>query len=394
MQDSHTEPASLSIDLFGSETRNNPYPDYRALRDAGPVCYLENLDLYAVARYEDVRDVLTNWQDFSSAQGVAMNDLMNQLMGGTVLTSDPPDHTRLRKHLAAPLSPSGLAALRPRMHQLVEGKVRELRRLPSFEAMRALAMLLPLSVVSEMVGLPEEGREQMLDWAAAAFNGMAPASVDLCAQSFPIMQQMVNYITDPTLVEKLRPDGWAAQLWKTVEVGELSAEEYRSIIQGYVSPSLDTTIFSIGNLLWLFAENPDQFAKLKHNSALKMRCINESLRIESPALGFSRVTNRDVTIDGCRVPAGARIMTLLPAANRDERRFANPDRFDITRDASQHLAFGAGVHRCVGGNLAMLEIAVVLDVLLQAVDGVEIHEMRRADNAILRGFETLEISFH
>ena len=394
MTDAVLEPMSVDLDLFSGEVRKDPYPAYRQLRDAGPVCHIKKLDLYAVGRHRELCEILANPTDFSSASGVAMNDLMNTLMAGTVLTSDPPEHKRLRQILGGPITPARLAKLKPRMRELASARVAELRGRGRFDAMRELAMLLPLSVVSELVGLPEEGRERMLDWAAAAFNGMAPQGLPLCDEAFPVMREMVDFITAPDLVDRLRSDGWAAQLWEAVKAGQLAPDEFQSVIQGYVSPSLDTTIFAVGNLIWLLAQHPEQWRRLKAEPGLLSRCINESLRFESPALGFSRVAQRDVAIGGVAVPTGARIITVLPAGNRDERRYEDPDRFDIRRDASDHLAFGSGIHRCVGGNLAMLEIAAVLEALVDQIDYIELHAAGRADNAVLRGFERLEVSLH
>lgn len=381
----------IQIDLFSEATRLDPYPVYQMLRDSGEVCALAGTDLYAVGRHQQVKDVLGNWEDFSSADGVALNALMNQLMAGTVLTSDPPQHKRLRDILARPIGPARLAELRPQLTALADKRVAELIGNGRVDAMANLAMLLPISIISEMVGLPEEGREQMLDWAGAAFNGMATEGLPLCDQAFPIMIGMVDYITSPDLPARLKQGSWAADLWGFVERGELAETEFRSIIQGYVSPSLDTTIFAIGNLLWLLAANPEQWRLLKDNPSLISRCINESLRIESPAFGFSRVARRDVQIGQYSVPKGARIVTVLPSANRDERRYHSPDVFDISRDASDHLAFGGGVHRCVGGNLAMLEITAVLTALVQQVESIAVHGFRRADNAVLHGFAELDI---
>lgn len=381
----------IDIDLFSEATRQDPYPAYQVLRDSGEVCELAGLGLYAVGRHQQVKDILGNWEDFSSASGVALNALMNQLMAGTVLTSDPPEHKRLRDMLARPLSPARLAELRLRLAALADKRVAELIGAGRVDAMPNLAMLLPINIISEMVGLPEEGREQMLDWAAAAFNGMAAEGLPLCDQAFPVMLGMVDYITSPDLPSRLKPGSWAADLWQFVEGGQLGEEEFRSIIQGYVSPSLDTTIFSIGNLLWLLATNPEQWRRLKENPSMISRCINESLRIESPALGFSRVAQRDVEIGQVAIPKGSRIVTVLPSANRDERRYERPDTFDIGRDASDHLAFGGGIHRCVGGNLAMLEITAILTSIVKQVESIKVHDFKRADNAVLRGFAELQI---
>lgn len=381
----------IDIDLFSEATRHSPYPAYQVLRDSGEVCELAGAGLYAVGRHEHVKEILGNWEDFSSADGVALNALMNQLMAGTVLTSDPPEHKRLRDMLARPISPARLTELRPRLAALADTRVAELIGAGRFDGMANLATLLPISIISEMVGLPEEGREQMLDWAGAAFNGMATEGLPLCDQAFPVMLGMVSYITSPDLPSRLKPGSWAADLWQFVEGGQLAEEEFRSIIQGYVSPSLDTTIFAIGNLLWLLAANPEQWRRLKENPSLISRCINESLRIESPAFGFSRVARRDLQIGQYSVPKGARIVTVLPSANRDERRYDRPAVFDISRDASDHLAFGGGVHRCVGGNLAMLEITAILTAIVKHVESITVHGFRRAENAVLNGFAELDI---
>lgn len=267
MVDLATLPPSLDVDPFADSVRADPYECFRQIRDEGPVCYLDKYGVYAIARHQELKDALLNWTDFSSASGVALNDLMNSLMVGTVLTSDPPDHTQLRQILGRPLASARLALLRQQLRELAHERVKKLVRRGRIDAMADIAMLLPITVVSEMVGLPEEGRERMLEWAGAAFNGMAPAGLQLCDDAFPIMGSLVEYITDPQLVQKLKPDSWAAQLWSTVEAGELSAEAFRSIIQGYVSPSLDTTIFAVGNLIWLLATNPAQWAELKADRA-------------------------------------------------------------------------------------------------------------------------------
>lgn len=394
MLDEASIPVFEDVDLFAADLRENPFSVYARLRATAPVVYLARHDLYAATRYEENRLILGSPDDFLSGEGVALNETTNALMRGTVLASDRPEHTRLRQILGRPMSPARLAELRDRMRTLAADAVAAALGGQAFDAMTDLAMVLPLSVVSELVGLPEEGRERMLEWAGAGFNVMAPASAELCERSYGIMAQMIGYITDPALADRLKPGSWSAQLWDSVREGELAEEEFRSIIQGYVTPSLDTTIFAIGNLLWLLARNEEQWARLKARPGLAARCVNESLRLESPALGFSRVAARKTQLADCELPASARVMTLLPSANRDERRYADPDRFDIQRDASDHLAFGGGIHRCVGANLAMLEIGTVLQAIVEKVDRIEAVDWRRAENAMLRGFAQLDLRFH
>lgn len=385
--------ASVNIDLFSDATRGDPYPAYRAMRDSGPVCELTHHGIFGVARHADVKAVLGNWKDFSSASGVTMNSVMNHLTQGSLIASDPPEHTGLREVIMRPLAPARLAALRGRLNELARDRIALLVGIGPVDCIADLAMLLPLAVVSELVGLPEEGREKMLDWAAAAFNGIAVAGQHpLSDGAFPILGEMVQYLADPSLPARLRPGSWAATLWASVEAGEIDADSFVSVVQAYVTPSLDTTIFGLGNLLWLLAKNPEQWAALKHQPSLAIRCVNEALRFESPVLGFARVATRDVEIGGTTLAAGSRLITLLGAANRDERRYEDPGRFDIKRDASDHVAFGGGIHRCAGGNLAMLELTIVLEELVKQVDRIDFVSAERNESLGLRGFSSLKLS--
>lgn len=381
----------FDLDLFAPEIVAEPFEAYRLLRDIGPVCEIPRYGLYAMGRHADVKAALGNWEVFSSADGVALNDICNGFMAGTPIGSDPPNHSHFRDLLARPLAPRRLAEMRGRLAELASARVREVAGAGPIEAMELLARHLPLRVISELVGLPEEGRQRMLEWANAGFNSMGAAGVPDTGQALATMGEMIAFICDPELPARMREGSWAAELWAAVECSELTAPEAQAILQGYVTPSLDTTIYTLGTILWLLASNPDQWALLKANPTLITRCINEALRIEGPARGFSRVTRRDYAIGDCTLPAGSRVMTVLPAANRDERRYADPDRFDITRDASDHLGFGSGIHRCVGANIAMLELTVMLEAIVREVDSIELIGAVRANSMMLRGFERLDL---
>lgn len=386
---------SIADDIFSDHVRHDPYETYRKIRDSGPVCALTHHDVVAVARHAEVKAVLGNWQDFSSASGVTMNDLMNGLTKGSMLASDPPDHTHLRKIMVRPLAPARLMGLKSQLAELAREKIMMLKGAGPVDIVAELATLLPLKVVSELVGLPEEGRERMLEWAAAAFNGVARQGANAKSDAvFPILATMVEYLTDPTLPDRLKPGSWAANLWASVEAGEVEREDFAQVVQGYVTPSLDTTIFGLTNIIWLLASHPDQWALLKANPSMITRCINEGLRLESPVLGFARVATRDVDLSGVILPQGTRLLTLLGAANRDERRYEDPDSFNIQRDATDHVAFGGGIHRCAGGNLAMLELTTVVEELVRQVDRLEILSTARSDSLGLRGISKLEMTLH
>ncbi|WP_030540994.1 cytochrome P450 [Sphingobium sp. DC-2] len=382
--------ADLDIDLYSPELIADPYPAYKAIRDAGPVCRLPG-GVFAMGRHADLKQALSDWSLFSSQSGVALNETMNDALSGTVLASDPPLHTGLRQVVGRPLAPGRLAALRQQITKTAEALVDDLASRGEFCAATDLAQHLPLTIVSELVGMPDDGRRRMLDWAAAVFNSMAMEGSSYAAEALPIVGEMVAYIADAALPERLVPGGWAAELHEAVKAGEITKETFESLLQAYLAPSLDTTIFATSNLMWLLAKHPEQWQRLRDRPALIPRAINEALRLESPVTGFSRLLTRNANIDGVEVPKGSRILMLFAAGNRDERRYPDPDRFDIERDSTDHLSFGHAIHRCVGANLAMLEMTALLTALTRRIRSIEILEEQRTDHAVLRGFSSLKV---
>jgi cytochrome P450 len=383
-------PAS-QIELWAPDALADPYPLYRELRDAGPVVWLQQYDLFVLARYADVRAALENWPVFSSAQGVMMNQKMNDLLRGIVLCTDPPEHTALRGVLKRPLEHEQLKALEPEIDTEAQRLVDRLVEQRTFDAATELAPHLPLEIVSKRVGLPEEGRERMLDWAFANFQCFGPMNA-LTEEAFATIHEAVEFSTDPTLRERLTPGGWAAQLYEAEEAGELPAGRAAIMLNDYWGPSLDTTIFGVVNAIWLFAQHPDQWELLREEPSLLPHAVNEALRLESPLQAFSRKTTEDHEVDGISVPAGSRVVVVYASANRDERKYEDPERFDITRKPNDQLAFGWGPHQCVGMPLARLEMRALLKALVQRVERFELGETERAVNNVLRGFRRLEVT--
>jgi len=381
----------VDVDIYSRENLADPYPAYRMIRDAGPVCRLGDTGYLAMGRHADVKAALADWQSFSSGSGVAMNDPVNSVLSGTILASDPPQHKLLREVAGRPLTPARLAALRDRVQREADQIVDRLVARGRFCAATELAQYLPLTVVSDLVGLPEEGRERMLAWGTATFEAFAPLSAGRLDEALPITFEMVNYIADQGLVGRLDPDGWAAELHAAVAAGEIDRSTFESLLQAYLAPSLDTTIFATSNLVWLFGRNPEQWKKLRSQPGLISRAINEALRIESPVSGFSRLATRDVDVDGVTIPEGSRVIMLFASGNRDERRYEDPDRFDIMRNSQDHLTFGHSLHRCLGMNLALLELNSLLTALLARVESFSIVSEKRADNPLLRGFGELQV---
>ena len=378
------------IDLFCDDALSDPYPRYRELRDLAPAVWLKSMGMFALPRFDDVRNALRNWEVFSSAHGAAMNEPINQAIAGNTLGSDPPLHNKLRNVLVRPLSPSAMKDVTAHIEAEAEGLVERLVERKTFDAATDLAQYLPLNVVSHLVGLPEGGRERMLEWGSAAFDSLGPANAR-CLSAAETAMGLVHYALklEPGSV---RPGSWAALAFEAAERGEITLHQARGLILDYVAPSLDTTIFATSNALWLFALHPKSWDSIRGNPALIPAAINEVLRIESPIQTFSRYVTRDTDVDGVQVPQGSRALVMFGSANRDERKWQDPERFDIHRKAAEQLAFGHGEHLCVGLPLARLELRALLSSLAMRVKRFEILEVKRGINNTLRGLEKLRVS--
>jgi cytochrome P450 len=383
-------PAS-DVDLYTEQARTDPYPIYDELRELGPVVHLTRDDLYALPRYDDVRAALMDWKTFSSAKSVFVDPEMNAQLEGITLCSDPPDHTMMRSVLGRPLRQDRMREIAPRIEAEAERVVTELVDRGRFDAATELAEHLPMAVVSDLVGLPDRGRLKMLEWAAAIWNVQGPAN-ERFTSSMPAVDEFLAFATQEAVPGNIDPDGWAAHLYQAADRGEMPHDKCPVMMLDYVTPSLDTTILAITNTVRLFADHPDQWDLLRADRSLIPHAINESLRIESPVPQFSRVLTEDHEVGGVALQAGARVALLYGAANRDHRQYPDPDRFDITRKPSDHLAFGRGEHVCVGMHLARLEMTALLDRLADRVRRFEIVESRPMINNGLRGLERLEVA--
>lgn len=385
-----TQRPESDLDLFCDAALADPYPRYRELRDLGAAVWIRPIGMFALSRFDDVRNALRNWQVFSSAHGAAMNEPINQAIAGNTLGSDPPLHDKLRNVLVRPLAPSAMKDITALIEAQAEGLVERLVARGAFDAATDLARFLPVSVVSHLVGLPEGGRERMLEWGSAAFDTLGPANAR-CLSAGQTAMGLLHYALqlEPAAV---RPGSWAALAFEAAERGEITMPQARGLILDYVAPSLDTTIFATSSALWLFALHPEQWDEIRENPALIPGAINEVLRIESPIQIFSRYVTSDTEVGGVEVPKGSRALIMYGSANRDERKWQDPETFDIHRKAAEQLAFGHGEHLCVGLPLARLELRALLTSLAKRVKRFEILEVKRGINNTLRGLERLAVA--
>jgi cytochrome P450 len=384
-----THPPHSAVDLFDDELLQNPYPTYRELRDLGAAVHLDQLDAWALTRYDPIREALGDWRTYSSS-GLALSDPVNEMFVGTILAADPPEHDTLRSVLADRLGPRAIRGLQTDIGARAEALVDEVLARGEFDAVTDLAAAFPMAVVFDLIGLPDEARPNMLRWADATFNVFGPMNART-VYSLAVVQELFGWVS--TLrAEDLGEGSMGRAVFEAAEQGRIRHESCIPLIVAYAAAGMDTTINAIANAVYLFAEHPDQWDLVRRDPALLPGAFNEVLRYDAPVQAFGRRTTRAVDMDGVTLPEGAQLLLLYGSGNRDERHYPDPDRFDITRAPVDHLSFGYGTHGCAGQALARLEGHAVLSALARRVRRIHIGTPHRHLNNSVRGFDSLPIT--
>ncbi|MEK8073635.1 cytochrome P450 [Rhodococcoides navarretei] len=378
-------------DIYSTEALLDPYPHYARLRELGPVVWLPRQQVFAVSRYAGCKAVLLDDETFVSGDGVALNPVANRLGRGTTLNSDGEDHATKRSVLAHRLTPKAVRKMKAAVEDKAESIVDAALRQKSVDGVDDLATALPMSIVPDLVGWPEDGREDLLRWAGATFDSLGPvnrhsiSAAKGAAEMFAFSRKVVRE-------RSVLPGSMGDDVLKAADENKIEQSACPALMIDYLGPSLDTTIGAISGALDLFARHPEQWQALRQDPDLIPNAINEVVRYESPIRAFSRRAVRDVEIDGSRIPKGARVLVVYASANRDEREWDRPDEFDITRDAARQLGFGSGVHGCAGQGLARLEAQTMLRVLARRVDRiVATGAPKRAVNNVIHRYEQLPL---
>ena len=331
------------LDPWSESALADPYPVYRAMRDLGPAVWLRRHAIVALPRFADVRAALTDWQTFSSAQGASIDHLRSAEMGESILTSDPPIHANYRKPLTELLSVASLAGEVSGIQAVAEEFVDRLVAAQTFDAVTEMSVPYSVQVVMDLLGLPDQGRDRIASLGERAFNTMGPGDA-LHADGAVALDELAE-VTYGGLAG-MCPGRHGERLVNSGHIDGLMA---------YTWPGIDTTVHSLSSLVLEFARHPDQWDLVRADPSLIPGAFNEVLRMHTPVQTFARVTAKPVTIGDVELPAGVRVGVMFGSANRDERRYDDPDRFDVTRNPLDHLAFGRGIHLCVGMHLARIE---------------------------------------
>jgi 4-methoxybenzoate monooxygenase (O-demethylating) len=391
----HTGPPVSYLDPFCDELILEPYAMHAELRDLGPVVRLEKYGVWAMARHVDVYAMLNDWETYCSSAGVGFGNFHTEKPWrppSLILEADPPLHTRTRAVLSRVLSSTALRRMREMFELRAAVLVEQLAERGRFDAMTECANAFPLEVFPDAVGLTKDGRENLAPYGNAVFNADGPPDGALFLSAMQDAARVGPWILAQCRRDALAPGGLGADVYTSVDSGEINADEAALLVRSLLSAGLDTTVQGIGNALYCFVNHPDQWALLHANPALARAAFEEALRFESPVTAFFRTTTRAVTVDDVTMGPEEKVLAFFGAANRDPRVWKDPDVFDITRRVSKNVAFGAGIHFCVGAMLARLEAEVLLTAMARRIKTIEPNGTpKRLLNNALRGLTSLPV---
>ena len=378
-------------DLYSARAILDPHPHYARLRRLGRVVWLSRQRVYALPRYAECKAVLRDDTTFVSGEGVGLNGVFNRLSRGTTLNSDGYQHDLRRKLVAHRLLPRALRTMSDTVNRDAEQLVAAAVRRQRVDGVNDLATALPLSVVPDLVGWPEDRRQHLLRWGGATFDVLGTLNRN-ALKSVRASLQMLRFSKDVVRHRSVMDGSMGHDILAAADAGELAHTECSALMIDYLVPSLDTTISGIASAMALFALHPEQWDTLRAEPSLLPNAINEVLRHESPLRAFSRKLLQRSEIAGVDLPAGSRVLVLYASANRDEQEWTDPDVFDIRRNATRHLGFGHGAHACAGQGLARLEMQAMLAALMQQVSRIELAgEPTWTINNIIRCYERLPL---
>lgn len=377
----------------------DPYPVYRRLRDEAPVYHDERRHVWALSRFDDVHAAAKDWKTFSSSAGATGNDVDDTyqlfLPAGDLPATDPPMHTRLRRALQPAFSPS---ALRVRFEPVVRAKVSQM--IDAFadaghaDLARDLARPLPATTMFSWFGFREEDHPQLLSRFGQMLERVHGKRA-LPAVALAARDQMREYVRSVADDRRASPREDLMTLLAQAEVaGEITADELLGSSLLLFIAGITTTSGLISNSLLHLARFPDQRELLRRHPEMIGAAIEELLRYDAPIQALARTTTRDVRSHGSVIPAGSRIVLLWASANRDERRWPEPDTLDVTRAPKHHVSFGEGIHHCLGAPLARLEAKIAFEELFRRIPAYVVSgPVTRVPTPTDRALESLPVEF-
>jgi cytochrome P450 len=416
---------TVEYEPFSPRWRADPYPAYRELRARDPVHFAPESGCFCLSRYDDVLFALRSPELFSSRamftvlmnggreepppltwQAVrfmiryALRTRMNPLAfqrARNLIAADPPVHGPMRNLVNRGFTPRRIAEWEPRIREIVSEQTAKLRSGEPFDVVRDLAVPLPVTIIAEMLGIEPERRLDFKRWSDSLIEGMTGAKRGwpIHPETAETIMELNAYLRKVIRKRRRRPaDDLVTALLREEPGSEaLSVVELVLFVQLLLVAGNETTTNLIGNAVNALLEHPKELERVVADPSLVPRLVEETLRWDTPVQMVFRKATRDVEVAGVRIPEGSPVALLLGSANRDERRFPDPDRFDVTRDTRGHLSFGFGQHFCLGASLARLETTVALEALAPELPRLERLSERREllDSFLVRGSRSLEL---
>ena len=382
--------------------QQDPVPTYEALRARDPVHYSHLLNGWVVSRYEDIDAVLRDHRRFSNASRLTngpTGEAIDVEVAPSMLLVDPPDHTRLRSLVSHAFTPKAIEALRPRIEAYADAFIAAVGEAKRFDLMQAIAVPLPVAVISEMIGVPQEDRARFKAWSDAVARSLEPTMAPHeLVEAMRARDSLRQYFTPLIEERRARPqDDLITALVRAEDEGDrLSHAEVLSSLNLLLIAGNETTTNLIGNGMLALLRHPEAFRHLAAHPEATEAAVEEMLRWDSPVQTNGRVALEDVEVGGQRIARGERVVLLQGAGNHDPHHVADPDTFDPTRGGEHgdkgHLAFGRGIHHCLGAPLARLEAQAVFPRILARWPGMRLAaEPRYRDNVVLRGLTALDV---
>lgn len=395
----------MTYNLIDPVTIQNPFPMYTQMQREAAAVQVSPLGFYAVSRYDDVLHVLKNPQVYSSTafaqlaqfmSGQVQDDLTG-LFGYSMIAVDPPDHTRLRRLVNKAFTARAIEALEPRIRTIAGDCIDRILELGEFDMMAELASPLPIIVIAEMLGIESERREDFRRWSndtisLSGTNFLTPG--DELPRVVESRRQMYEYLTEKIEERRASPgDDLISAMVLAQEEGErLTAEEVVGMTVLLLIAGNETTTNLIGNAFAVIQQHPDLWQQIQADPSIIPAFLEEVLRYNGPVLGLFRLVQEDTELSGVEINKGAFVMPLFAAANRDGIVFENPDQFDMYRPANRkHIAFGFGIHFCLGAPLARVEARIAFEQLVSRLPAVQFlnKDVEWINSFILRGTRAL-----
>ncbi len=373
----------------------DPHPLYAQLRAEAPVAWNEARGFWAVATHADVSAIESDHATFCAGRGILVEEIGTTYASPpTMMHADPPVHTRYRRLVQPAFKPSAVRALEPVVRARTAALVRRIESGAATDVVGGLSVPLPLQVISQILGVPDDEWERCYEWSEAVIPGATDWPEERRNQ---LMTEMIEYLVGAAKDRRAHPrDDVLTQLAQVDLDGErLSDDELAMFLVQLLVAGNETTRDLISSGLLGFADHPGQWERLRGDRSLVPKAVEEMLRWSSPVVSFMRTATRDTSVGGVAIAGGEPLLMLFASANRDEEVFGpSASSFDVGRDPNPHLAFGQGNHFCLGAALARLEGRVVLEELLDRFADIErVGAVERSPSSVINGIRRAELRF-